>query len=263
MHPDVRANGPGVCPRCAMALVPIPPPSFDRYPVDFTLKPAAVVPGRPAALRLRISGPRGSAPVTQLEIVHEMPLHLFIVGQDLDYFAHVHPLLQSSGTFTLPLTLPRPGVYHLFADFLPRGGTPQVAHHVVVTVGYAGDLAAHAQIAPLPRTQVQDGMQVELETPPLVPGRRALITCHVTDPGSGRPITDLEPYLGARGHLLVVSDDLTQYVHSHPAADDPERNASDIVFDVLFPQPGDYKLWAQLQRRSRVSTISFTVRVSR
>ena len=106
-------------------------------------------------------------------------------------------------------------------------------------------------------------MSVRLETPQLVPGRRALVTCHVTDAATGKPVTDLQPYLGARGHLLIVSDDLTQYVHSHPAADDPERLPSDVVFDVIFPQPGAYKLWAQFQRHDRVTTVAFTVDVKR
>jgi hypothetical protein len=127
----------------------------------------------------------------------------------------------------------------------------RVAHHVVVTAGYTGDLMSAAARAPLPRLQVQNDLQVEIETPPLVPGRRALITCHVTDLATGQPVIDLQPYLGARGHLVVLSGDLTQFVHSHPAADDPERGPSDIVFDVLFPQPGFYKLWAQFQRRGR------------
>jgi hypothetical protein len=264
MHPDVRSTAPGVCPRCGMTLVPMPPPSFDRYPVDFTLTPEAIVAGQPATLQIVVHGPHGDDAVTDFELVHEKSLHLFVVGQDLDYFAHIHPSLDAkTGAFTIALTLPAAGVYHLFADFLPTGGSPQVAHHVVVTAGFAGDLRPPAHLTPLPPVAVQDGMKIRLDTPQLVPGRRALVTCRITDAATGKPIGDLQPYLGARGHLLVLSDDLTQYVHSHPAADDPERLPSDVVFDVMFPQPGAYKLWAQFQRHDRVTTVAFTVDVKR
>ena len=263
MHPDVRADGPGICPRCGMTLVPMPPPSFDRYPVDFTLAPPAIVPGRPANLHLAVRDPHSDRPVMGFELVHDKLIHLFVVGQDLDYFAHLHPELDARGEFGISLTLPRAGVYHLFADFLPIGGSPQVAHHVIVTAGFTGELRPPANLAPLPSVRTQDGMTVKLETPPLVPGRRAFVTCHISDATTGVPIEDLQPYLGARGHLLVLSDDLTQYVHSHPAADDPERLPSDVVFDVMFPQPGAYKLWAQFQRHDRVTTVTFTVDVKR
>jgi len=263
MHPDVRANGPGVCPRCGMALVAMPPPVFNRYPVDFTIAPTAITPGRPVNLHLVVRDPHTDRPVTRFELVHDKLIHLFVVGQDLEYFAHLHPDLDARGGFGIQLTLPGAGVYHLFADFLPIDGSPQVGHHVVVTAGFGGDLHPVARLAPLPASLTRDGMTVRLETPQLIPGRRVLVTCHITDAVTGAPVSDLQPYLGARGHLVVVSDDLTQYVHSHPAADDPERLSSDVVFDVIFPQAGAYKLWAQFQRHDRVTTVPFTVDVKR
>jgi hypothetical protein len=246
-----------------MRLVPMPPPSFEKYPVDFVVMPDAVVPGKAVALRLLVHEPHGGRPVRVFELVHEKPLHLFVVGQDLEYFAHLHPVPGADGAFAIDLTLPRDGVYHLFADFLPVGGSPQVGHHAIVTAGFSGDLLPLAHPTPLPRVQIQDGMRIQLDMPPLVPGRRALVTCHISDAVTGAPVGDLQPYLGARGHLLILSGDLTQFVHSHPAADDPERLPSDVVFDVMFPQPGAYKLWAQFQRHDRVTTVAFTVDVVR
>ena len=118
MHPDVRTNGPGVSPRCGMALVPMPPPAFDRYPVDFTISPAAIVPGQPTNLHLVVRDPHTDRATTGFELVHDKLIHLFVVGQDLDYFAHVHPDLDARGGFGIALTRTRESVYHIFAEFL-------------------------------------------------------------------------------------------------------------------------------------------------
>ena len=32
----------------------------------------------------------------------------------------------------------------------------------------------------------------------------------------GQPVSDLQPYLGAMGHCVAISEDTTLYLHSHP-----------------------------------------------
>jgi hypothetical protein len=74
------------------------------------------------------------------------------------------------------------------------------------------------------------------------------------------PITDLQPFLGAVGHLLIVSSDLQYAAHSHPVALMSTALGPQIVFQVLFPRAGDYKIWVQCQRGGRVLTAAFAVK---
>ena len=108
--------------------------------------------------------------------------------------------------------------------------------------------------------KVVGGTRVKLTMPEPFAGREQLITFDVLDDTTGEPAGDLEPYLGATGHLLMASADLAVASHAHPIAD-INGSRSNIVFEVLFPRPGDYRLWVQLQRRGQVITTAFTVPV--
>ena len=90
MDRDVRSKTPGKCPRCGMTLVANLPDPVE-YPVDLRVNPPQIPSAHPITLEFRIADPESGAPVEHFEIVHEKLFHLFIVSQDLQYFAHVHP----------------------------------------------------------------------------------------------------------------------------------------------------------------------------
>jgi hypothetical protein len=73
------------------------------------------------------------------------------------------------------------------------------------------------------------------------------------------PMEGVQPWLGAWGHLLSASADLLDLVHVHPAWD-PYQNQ--IQFNVIFPRPGQYTLWAQFQRNGQVNTARFDLTAS-
>ena len=72
-------------------------------------------------------------------------------------------------------------------------------------------------------------------------------------------MTDLEPYLGASAHLLVVPVDLTEALHGHPTED---GRGPSIAFAPLVPREGRYKVWIQFQRGGKVSIAAFVIPVS-
>src|SRR4051794_18382850 len=125
MDPDVHLDGPGVCPRCGMKLV-LAVPDRVEYPLQVTIQPPLVSPGEEAVLSLRVADPKGQ-PVRRFEIVHEKLIHLFIVTEDLTFFAHLHPVPQNDGSFRLPIKLPNPGMYRVLADYYPYDSIPQLA----------------------------------------------------------------------------------------------------------------------------------------
>jgi len=258
MHPDVRSPTPGVCPRCGMTLVPMPPPVFGDYRLQVDVAPLA--PGR-AHLTLRLIDPATNTLVTRLIVVHERPIHLFLVSRDLTSFQHVHPEPAPDGSFALDVAWPAPGEYMLFADFYPAGGTPQLLQTLVATDDYRGPaFPAPPALAPdAGAAKNIDGVRVTLAAAPLVAAREQTLTFSLADPTTGAPIADLEPYLGVPGHLLVVSADLTDGLHSHPF--DVHAMGPDVKFNVTFPRPGLFKLWVQFQRGGRVITAPFVVRV--
>jgi len=271
MHPDVVARTAGSCPRCGMALILADPYDAREFLVDVASTPAAPRARAATRLRLTVREPSTHAIVRDFVDVHEKPYHLFVVSQDLEHYDHVHPQQRADGSHVVDVTLPKPGFYRLYSDFLPLGGTPQVIPRAIATAGFAGTLASgRAHLVP-DTTPAKDvaGMRISLALPSdgLVAGRDEPLRYHIVDAATGAPITDLEPYLAAFGHTFVLSEDTLHSVHAHPVellSDNGGAAAGgpDLTFKAVLPKPGRYRVWTQVKRRGVVSTVAFTVSVA-
>ena len=282
MHPDYTMDISGNCPRCGMALVRAAPFDVRDYRLDFHTVPPVVRPGQKATLRFSIFHPGTGEPIKKFEVVHERQYHLFVISQDMEYFQHIHPAQQADGSWSIDVTLPKAGYYKILSDFLPGGGAVQFLARPLVTAGYAGDLAANsARLVPdTVLTKTVDDVTASLSYDPatFIAGLYGHLNFHLTDTATRRPITDLQTYLGAFGHTLIMSEDMADYVHSHPldivaTPDDggpPEflippgadleklRGGPDVTFDGLVPKAGRYRAWTQFRRNDKVYTFAFT-----
>lgn len=267
MHPDVTEKVPSTCNRCGMKLVPGDPWNAREYLLDVSVTPAAPRPGTPVRLRLTVLHPDSKAPVRDFASVHDKRFHLFVVSQDLEDFAHIHPEQDADGVWTIDHTLARPGYYRVYSDFLPLGGTPQVLARTLATAAHDGDLSTGVpELTPdrelVKRTGAATVRLDVLPSLPIIAGRMVKLQFHVSE--NGRPVSDLEPYLAAWGHTLVLSEDALEYVHAHPLEylplDAPDvKGGPTVTFDATFPKPGRYRLWMQFKRGGIVSTVPFTV----
>ena len=252
-----------------MKLVPGDPLDAREYVLEMSVAPRTARPGRPVKLSFLVRHPETRAPVQSFATVHEKQFHLFVVSHDLAHYDHVHPDMQPDGSWVIDLTLPRSGYYKLITDFLPNGGTPQIIPRLLATAG-AGDLTtARARLSDEGLERTAGSMRVALSLPDdgLVAGRDETLRYHVVDAASGRPVADLEPYLAAFGHTLILSEDTLEYIHAHPVEQLPDgvSNAAggpDLTFKALMPKAGRYRLWTQLKRRGVVTTVPFTVTVA-
>ncbi|WP_328647343.1 hypothetical protein OHS58_05370 [Amycolatopsis sp. NBC_00348] len=211
----------------------------------YTLTPTTttLTPGVAARFTFRITGPDG-APVTAFDVEHEKRLHFIVVRRDTAGYQHLHPDLGADGTWTVPLTVADAGSYRAFADFTPSGAKP-------LTLGV--DLVAPGVFQPVepPETRVADvdGYHVRLDGD-LVAGRASRLTATVTE--DGRAVTDLQPYLGAAGHLVALRGGDLAYLHVHPAG-------PGLTFVAEVPSAGTYRLFLDFRHGDVVRTAAFTV----
>jgi len=259
MDPEVRSGTPGKCSRCGMALVAnIPEPV--AYPTTFGFLPARIPSDEKLHLEIRVAQPKTGAPVKQFQIVHEKPIHLFIVSEDLEYFSHEHPDLKGDGTFSLDTRLPKPGTYKLLADFFPEGGTPQLISDVITTAGYQGSLASRirkpaADLSPKHGQNLNVELSLDPEQP--IAGKKTMMFFRL------KPASGMEPYLGAWGHMLAASNDLVDTIHTHPMyVTDPDSDEKQVQFNMFFPREAIYRVWVQFQREGKVNTVAFTIPVT-
>ena len=90
----------------------------------------------------------------------------------------------------------------------------------------------------------------------LTPGTTSKLTLTV-DRG-GVPVTDLQPYLAAYGHLVALRQGDLAYLHVHP--DDSVTSAGpNIVFYAEVPSAGTYRLYLDFKHGDVVRTAEFTV----
>jgi hypothetical protein len=220
----------------------------------YTLNPLTTIKaGEPTDFRFTVSGP-DARPVTDYQVEHDKKMHFIVVSRDLASFQHVHPEMTADGTWSVKLTLPKAGAYRAFADFVPAGGSG-------LTLGadllVGGDYKPRA-LAEVSRTATVDGYTVALQGD-LVPGRSSKLTLSVSK--DGKPVTDLQPYLGAYGHLVALRAGDLAYLHVHPdgAPGDGKTTAGpEITFYAEVPSGGGYRLFLDFQHEGKVRTADFT-----
>jgi hypothetical protein len=206
-------------------------------------------------IRLAIERRDGES-IDRFDINHEKLLHLMIVSQDLSYFHHVHPDYKG-GVFEIDNAFPAGGEYRLIADFKPAGGDAMTK---MAWVRVPGEPAAPAPVVPDDNlVKTADGIRAVLAIDRLSPNADTTLAFTLSDAATGRPIRDLQPYLGAIGHVVMLSEDGERYVHVH--AEEGQGSGPEAVFSASFPGSGVYKIWGQFQRGGRVSTFSYVVRV--
>jgi len=218
-------------------------------------EPAEVKTGAQTTLKLMIHGDDG-AMISAFETVHEKKVHLIIVRDGLDHFGHIHPDVDKSGNMTATFTFPVPGLYRLYADYKPEK-KEQAVSMAEVTVPGTGPKAPRLEPS-VPGKAKGEGLDAEVAVSGTKSGAAVTLSFRVLDP-AGKPVTDLEPYLGAMGHLVLISADGKEYVHVHP---EEKRKAEDQVdFVAHFPKPGLYKGWGQFQRAGKVHAVPFVVKM--
>lgn len=197
-------------------------------------------------LAFTITGPDGH-PVTDYDVEHEKRLHLIAVRRDGSGFQHVHPVLGEDGTWRIDVDLV-PGAWRVFADFTPTGGEG-------LTLG--ADVTVPGRVTTVPAehttTATVDDYTVTL-TGDLTAETSSDLT--VTVERDGEPVTDLEPYLGAFGHLVALRSGDLAYLHVHPEESGP---GPDVPFVAEVPSAGDFHLYFDFQHDGVVRTAELYV----
>ncbi len=226
------------------------------YTLELAADSAPAGPGTPLAFQ--ILGADGQ-PVTSYEQSHNKELHLIATRRDTTGFQHVHPDLAADGTWSAVLDLSA-GTWRVFADFVPDEGELSGEK---MTLGADLAVAGNYRPATLPTPSAiarVDGYTVTLDGE-LVAGEDAELTLSVAK--DGRPVTDLQPYLAAYGHLVALRAGDLAYLHVHPAGEPGDRVTEpgpDIIFYATPPSGGVYRLFLDFRHDGIVRTAEFTAR---
>ncbi len=228
---------------------------------------------------------------------HGHLMHLFLLRVPaMDRFYHLHPDQTQDGVFALDLPSIDSGHYKIFADVVRETGFPDTMTAEMDLPQIAGvALAGDDSNVSAPPFNDQPGdrssnaisalagggrMLWERDSSPPAIGKLSWFRFKVEDP-DGKPVTDLEPYMGMAGHAVFVRSDETVFAHIHPAGSAPMAAlqlaqkdpssmsghkmpmapSSEVSFPYGFPQAGSYRLFVQIKRSGKVETGVFDTRV--
>ncbi|MFE1510942.1 hypothetical protein [Streptomyces sp. NPDC058726] len=224
------------------------------YTLD--LRTPRITAGHRAELRFTVRDDHGRA-VTEYRPEHGRELHLIVASRDLLTYRHLHPTRAADGTWSIPADLPRAGGYRVFADFTP-------AEEGAENLTLGADLAVSGSyrpqdLPPVAGTARVDGYEVVL-TGSLRPGRASELRLSVSR--DGEPVTDLQPYLGAYGHLVALRSGDLAYLHVHPQGEPGDGRTDpgpEVSFTATAPSGGSYRLFLDFKHDGVVRTAAFTV----
>jgi hypothetical protein len=214
-----------------------------------------IQPDTAATLTFWIIGP-GRKPVTAFATVHEQPLHLIVVRRDLTGYQHLHPTMDATGTWTVPLRLSRPGIYRAYADFSVTAADGNTTSVVLGT-----DLTAPGPYGPEPlpaaaREASTGPFTLTMNGTPRAGGIEAVYFRIST---AGAPATrNVQRYLGSYAHLVTVREGDLALSHAHG----DELTENGIRCWLATPGPGRYRFFVDFKQADTVHTAAYTQVVS-
>ena len=240
-----------------MEATEVPPVSAEDAGLSLQYDvPADVRAGVPTAVTITVRDAGTGEPVDDVVRTHQVWMHLIVTRADLGTFAHVHPEpTGEDGAFAVQVTFPTAGTYGLHTELRRQGEMTDALDQLEVVVpGPAPDPV------PVPvddvREAVVDGVRIRLDGDARV-AETSDLTLHFTDAGTGRPVDDLTPYLGAAGHVVVLRADGSRFAHRHAETfDDRGRPVQALPGTTFGPEldlhvrlevAGAYRLWAQFR----------------
>lgn len=244
-----------------------------RFSVGFQ-HPETIIPNQDTQLSFQIFDASSGNPTLLYKPLYTKLAHVIVVNNELDYFTHIHPE-QEGNSFVVTTQFPAPGRYHLYIDFQPFGAIEQ-------QFGFTLDVGA--DITPKPATAQTKALTKTFEglyivsldyTKPLSAEKMSLgqqeLKFHIADAQTNKPITDLKPYLGSFGHLVMINEKTYEYIHVHPAnltQPKPDENGGpDVSFlpiGIYGPiKPGTYRVFAQFNPDNHLFTSDFTVTIGK
>jgi hypothetical protein len=194
-------------------------------------------------LSFRIVNEEG-ATVRDFDVEHARRMHLIVVRRDLSGFQHLHPEQTADGGWTVPLRLADAGTHRVFADFSSGGES----HTLGMDLQHEGRFVPRELPHPASTARTETGLEVELAQ------ARGEVRFTVFD--DGRRVKDIQPYLGARGHLVALREGDLAFLHVHPESEASEGD--EIRFAVEYPSEGRYRLFLQFKLDGQVHTAAFT-----
>lgn len=249
------------------------------YEMEVTSKPAGIDPNQPAIFKYIVKNDKDEV-LKNYSVVHEKIMHFIVVRRDLQYFQHLHPTFdKATGEYTIAVTFPADGPYRLFPDFTPAKSedNPEqltVTLNTDVNVGDMGKYKAQAVTPDTENAKNVNDYKVSYNLPNELKAEKEF-SYNLAVEKNGKPVTDLENYLGALGHGVILSEGDLDFIHTHAGEvgqgdsakmdhgamtmEKETTKGPKIDFSTTLPEKGVYKIFTQFQHEGKIITTDHVI----
>lgn len=253
MHPEITGKPGDKCSKCGMELQKKEKDNPEDIQVAMTSLPQTIEAGKPAQLSFSITENGKNA---ILETQHEKKIHLIIVDESLTWFHHIHTLEQADGNYTAIETFPYSGKYFLYIDF-KVSDLPGTVNKKEIEV--AGNVAIKPDTASKKLVSKVDGYTIKLENGNNIKSNeQQLLNFTIEKDLKMISAKNIQPYLGAIAHIVLISKADKEFLHIHPSS----TETYPVQGETYFEKAGIYRMWVQFQIDGKVTTADFTIQVS-
>lgn len=232
------------------------------YEPEITSDTTDIKPNQPTKFSYKIKNDKGEV-LKNYEIAHEKIMHFIVVRKDLQNFQHLHPdFNQSTSEFSVSITFPSDGPYRVFPDFTPSEDNPQKLPVTIYHDIDVGDMSKYKAQPVVPDTSPKKTVgnyQITYNLPSEIMMRNEM-SYSLTIEKNGQPVEDLENYLGALGHSVILKEGSLDFIHTH--AKEINTRGPEIKFSASFPKDGVYKIFTQFQHLGKLTTTDYAIGVN-
>ena len=244
-----------------------------EYPIKAKLSyENTIAQGEPLRVRLdlKTAGGMSIAP-HELAVTHTEKMHVMVIDPSLEDYCHVHPKAEGlDGQYFFDFTPAMAGTYKVFTEIVPlRSRRQAIALSELEVPGQSNAPKFKRSMVSL-----VDSVRFELRKVPdiLKTGRDYRLQLQITDL-AGNAIA-LETVMGAKGHMVAFDSVGTGFAHMHPIGSVAsirtaglggggafDSSDTDLSFMFNVPNPGWYRLFAQIQVKGEAVFGRFDLKV--
>lgn len=237
--------------------------------VNLNVTPAPLAAGSLARLDFFLNEKPNNIPVNAglLELDHEKPMHVVGVRDDLREFFHEHPAPTASpGILSFDYIFNKPGDYKVWSQ-VKKDGATHILGHPIFTV--SGDGEKSKKEIFFGKNRIVGNYQVSLKNEKIYSGGETDLELSIHDI-FGKEV-ELDNYLGAKMHVVIIKEDLSRFIHTHPEDDNRQSyldyklfneasahggvddeaatigHKDTFNFHATFNETGNYKIFAQFR----------------
>jgi hypothetical protein len=221
------------------------------------LDTGSVTGDRPTAIHFRVVGPNGQ-PSTAVSQGGGVPMHVYLVRDDLGVYRHVHPTADARCGWSVSATLRGPAKYRVFVQFRTAQTSTTSADTVLSRVLTVTGGGAKPEPPPSPASAAAQAGDYRVDlTGYTVGSGESLLTATLSR--GRRPVEDLAPYLGELAHVSVFDEKTLRFTHAHPVESAAGHHGPRLTLPMQLPGPGTYTMFLQFNSAGRVRTVPLRI----